>query len=163
MIKELLTQHGVVPQLEFAFAVHIVLSAAVWPGDLPRGGKRVFVGIESGTFEGPNIRGIVVPGSGGDYADARRDGVLDFDARYMLREDDGTSIYLQSRGYRWASDDAMARMKAQQTLDASEYYMRVSPKFEVEAGKHDWLNKFVFLGIGEKIPHGNIIRYFKVL
>ncbi len=41
--------------------------------------------------------------------------------------------------------------------------MRVAPKFEVEAGKHDWLNKYVFVGVAEKIPRGNIIRYFKVL
>jgi hypothetical protein len=162
-MDELFTQHGVVPQLEFAFAVRITLTKAVYSEALPRGGQRVFVGIESGEFEGPNIKGIVVPGSGGDYADARQDGVIDFDARYMLREDDGTSIYLQNRGFRWASADAMARMKAQQPLDPSEYYMRLSPKFEVEAGKHDWLNKYVFIGIGDKVPRGNIIRYFKLL
>ena len=158
-----LGQNGVVPAFEFAFAVKIVLTPALWPAELPRGGKRVFVGIESGEFAGPNIKGIVVPGSGGDYADARRDGVLDFDARYMLREDDGTFIYMQNRGFRWGSDDAMARMRAQEAVDASEYYMRTSPKFEVEAGKHDWLNKYVFVGVAEKIPRGNIIRYFKVL
>ena len=32
-----------------------------------------------------------------------------------------------------------------------------------QPGKHDWLDKYVFVGVGEKIPHGNIIRYFKVL
>jgi hypothetical protein len=158
-----LTQNGVEPHFEFAFAARIVLTPAMWPQELPRGGKRVFVGIESGTFAGPDISGIVVPGSGGDYADARRDGVIDFDARYMLREDDGTIIYLQNRGFRWASEDAMDRMRQQQPLDPSEYYMRLSPKFEVEAGKHDWLNKYVFIGIGEKVPRGNIIRYFRLL
>jgi hypothetical protein len=162
-MSELLTQAGVVPKLEFAFAVQITLTPALWPQELPRGGKRVFVGIESGTFEGPNIKGTVIGGSGGDYADARKDGVIDFDARYMLREDDGTLIYLQNRGFRWASEEAMEKMKRQEPLDASEYYMRVAPKFEVEAGKHDWLNKYVFVGVGDKIPRGNIIRYFKVL
>jgi hypothetical protein len=158
-----LGQNGVEPKFEFAFSVQITLMPALWPQEMPRGGKRVFVGIESGVFEGPNIKGIVVPGSGGDYADARKDGVLDFDARYMLKEDDGTFIYLQNRGFRWGTEDVMARMKAQQPVDASEYYMRVAPKFEVEAGKHDWLNKYVFVGVADKIPRGNIIRYFKVL
>jgi Protein of unknown function (DUF3237) len=162
-MDDLLTQHGVVPKLEFAFAVQITLMPALWPQEMPRGGKRVFVGIESGVFAGPDIKGTVISGSGGDYADARKDGVLDFDARYMLREDDGTYIYLQNRGFRWGSEDVMARQKRQEPVDASEYYMRVSPKFEVEAGKHDWLNKYVFIGIGDKVPRGNIIRYFKVL
>jgi hypothetical protein len=162
-MNEQLKQNGVVPQFEFAFSVQIQLTPALWPQEMPRGGKRVFVGIASGIFEGPNIKGIVVPGSGGDYADARRDGILDFDARYMLKEDDGTFIYLQNRGYRWGSEDAMEKMKRQEELDPSDYYMRVSPKFEVEAGKHDWLNKYVFVGVAEKIPRGNIIRYFKVL
>jgi hypothetical protein len=163
-MSDLLTQHGVVPNLEFAFAVQIELMPALYPaGEQPRGGKRVFVGIANGTFAGPDIKGTVVAGSGGDYADSRKDGVIDFDARYILREDDGTLIYLQNRGFRWGSEDVIARQKRQEPVDASEYYMRVAPKFEVEAGKHDWLNKYVFIGIGDKIPRGNIIRYFKVL
>ncbi len=151
------------PRFEFAFAIRIVLTKALWPEPLPRGGKRVFVGIESGTFEGPNIAGVVLPGTGGDYAHERPDGVIDFDARYMLRENDGTLIYLQNRGFRWSTPEAMAAMRAQQPVDPEAYYMRVHPIFEVEAGRHDWLNKYVFVGIGEKVPQGNVIHYFKLL
>jgi hypothetical protein len=39
----------------------------------------------------------------------------------------------------------------------------VSPKFDVPQGKHDWLARYVFIGVGEKIPTGNRIHYYKVL
>jgi hypothetical protein len=163
-MMETLGQAGVELASDFAFAVQLVLKKAMWPkAPLTAGGKRVFVGIESGTIAGPLLNGIVVPDSGGDYAHERPDGVIDFDARYMLQADDGTNIFLQSRGYRWASEDAMVRMRAQQPVAAHEYYMRVITRFECETGPHDWLNKHVFVGIGDKIPYGNIIRYFRIL
>jgi len=45
----------------------------------------------------------------------------------------------------------------------SAYYMRVSPKFEAPAGKHEWLSRYVFVGVAEKTPAGNQIHYWKVL
>ena len=44
-----------------------------------------------------------------------------------------------------------------------EYYMRVSPRFDVAAGPHDWLNRHVFVGVAEKIPGANRIHYFQVM
>jgi len=48
-------------------------------------------------------------------------------------------------------------------VDFSEYYLRAFPTFEVEAGKHDWLMRYVFVGIGERKPDGNLIRYYALL
>ncbi len=40
------------------------------------------------------------------------DGVLSFDARYMLQEDDGTLILMQNRGFLWGrSPDTMQRLR----------------------------------------------------
>jgi hypothetical protein len=44
-----------------------------------------------------------------------------------------------------------------------EYYMRVTPRFEVAAGQHEWLNRHVFVGVAEKTPGANRIHYFQVL
>jgi len=152
------------PKLEFAFTVTIRLKP---PGVYLRpslgGSERAAIYLQDGTFEGPNIRGIVRPDSGGDWPLVRPDGVIDFDARYMLEVDDGTLIYVQNRGYRWGSPEVMERMRLQQPVDPSEYYMRVAPKFEVAQGKHDWLARYVFIGVAEKIPAGNCIAYYKVL
>jgi hypothetical protein len=41
--------------------------------------------------------------------------------------------------------------------------MRAAPKFEAPEGKYSWLNKYVFVGVAEKTPAGNMIHYYKVL
>jgi hypothetical protein len=155
--------------LEFAFEVRLRFTRVQNIVSMPTGAGRGAVYVDSGEFAGPQIRGKAVPNSGGDYALFRPDGVLQFDARYMLQEDDGTLILMQNRGYLWGRNpDTMQRLREMAfsggpTVDPSEYYLRAAPTFEVEAGKHDWLMRHVFVGIGERKTDGNLVRYFKVL
>lgn len=142
------------PRFEFAFAVQLQFTAPQVVKSRQLGQERAGVFVTQGRFEGPRIRGEVLGSSGGDYAALRPDGVLDFDARYMLRADDGTPIYLQSRGYRWAAPG---------DGPAEAAYMRVSTRFEVEAGPHEWLARHLFFGLGQRTAGGNVIRYYQLL
>lgn len=151
------------PSLAHAFSLHLGFTAPQVVASRQLGRERAGVFVTQGHFEGPRLRGTVVGASGGDYAQLRPDGVLDFDARYMLRTDDGVLIYLQSRGYRWSSPEVAARLQRGEPVDASQYYMRVSTRFEVEAGPYDWLARHVFIGVGERQPQGNLIRYYQLL
>lgn len=156
--------HPFAPQFEYAFSIGITLTKPYWLRPTTMGATRAAIYAAEGTVEGPGIKGRVVPMSGGDWPLLRPDGVIDFDARYLLELDDGTIIYLQNRGYRWAYTPEVAeRMSRNESVDPSEYYMRVSPKFDVPAGPYDWLAKYVFVGVAEKIPGANSIHYFKVL
>lgn len=156
--------HPFAPRLEYAFSIGITLTKAHYLKPTTMGATRAAVYAAEGTIEGPGIKGKVVPMSGGDWPLVRPDGVIDFDARYMLELDDGTMIYLQNRGYRWAFTREVAeRMSRNEPADSSEYYMRVSPKFDVPEGPHDWMAKHVFVGVAEKVPGANRIHYFKVL
>lgn len=154
------------PRMEPAFAYEMSVQISLKPklavGAMPAGGDRFFVEITDGHFEGPRLKGKVLPG-GGDWAHARPDGTLDFDARYQLQHEDGSLIYLQNRGFRWGTPEVMARLARREPVDPSEYYMRVSPRFEVATGPHDWLTRHVFVGIGDKIPSGNVIHYYRLL
>jgi hypothetical protein len=154
--------HPFLPTLEHAFSIEITLQPSMRVEPSPWGSSRVAVYIESGVISGPLLNGRVLPMTGGDWAQLRPDGVIDFDARYMLELDDGSIVYMQNRGYRWASPEAMAKQARREEVPFSEYYMRVSPKFEVKIGVHDWLTKHVFVGVAEKIPTGNRIHYFVV-
>lgn len=156
-------EHPFAPRFEFAFTVSIELTKPVWIEPTSMGATRAGVWAASGTFEGPRIRGRVLPMSGGDFPLVRPNGVIDFDARYFLEADDGTPIYLQSRGYRWAEGDAMARMARNEPVSPDEYYMRVAPKFDVPQGPHEWLGKHIFVGVAEKVPRANRIHYFMLL
>jgi hypothetical protein len=155
-------KHPFQPKLEHAFTISIELSPALWLRPSAMGATRAAVFAASGVVEGPRLNGRIVPMSGGDYPLLRPNGVIDFDARYLIEADDGALIYLQSRGYRWGSEEVMAKMARQEDVDPGEYYMRVSPKFDAPAGPHEWLTRHVFVGVAEKLPKANRIHYFVV-
>ena len=155
--------HDFQPILDYAFTIGIELTGARWIKPTGIGMTRAAVYAGSGTIEGPMLRGNVIPMSGGDFPLVRADGVIDFDARYLLEAEDGAVIYLQNRGYRWAKTPAAAaKMNRNEAVGRDEYYMRVSPKFDAPDGPHAWLNKHVFVGVAEKIPGANRIHYFVV-
>ncbi len=91
--------HPFQPVLEFAFTIEIELEPAMFVGPSPTGAERAAVYIKRGTITGPMLQGRVIPMSGGDWAQKRPDGTLDFDARYMLELTDGTLVY-RSRVHR---------------------------------------------------------------
>jgi hypothetical protein len=100
------------PRLEFAMELRLAFPRAQMIPNTPAGGSRSAVYVESGTFEGPRLRGRAVPHSGGDYAYFRPDDVAVFDARYMLEEEDGTLILLNNRGFLWGrKPDTMQRLR----------------------------------------------------
>jgi len=154
------------PVLEFAFECRLMFTRVFSIPGVPDGGMRSAVLVDEGVFEGPRLRGRAVPNSGGDYARFRADDTAVFDARYLLEVDDGTLIYMQNRGFLWGrAPDTMARLRAWAFGDGppvppEDYYLRAQPSFEVPAGPHDWLNRHVFVGVGERRPDGNVVRYY---
>lgn len=152
-----------VPRLDYAFTISIELAGLHWVTPTALGDTRAAIYAASGKIEGPRLQGIVVPMSGGDFPLQRPNGVIDFDARYLLQADDGAIIYMQNRGYRWARSAEIAeRMARNEPVGADDYYMRVTPKFDAPTGPHDWMTRHIFLGVAEKIPNANRIHYFVV-
>lgn len=156
--------HAFQPQFEHAFTISIELAGLQWVKPSAMGETRAAVYAASGTIEGPRLNGRVIPMSGGDFPLVRPNGVIDFDARYLLQADDGAVIYMQNRGYRWAKTPEIAeKMNRNEPVSADDYYMRVTPKFDAPAGPHEWMAQHVFVGVAEKIPGANRIHYFVVL
>ena len=157
------------PRLEFVMEVRLTFPEVYTLANVPSGGMRSAVLVSGGTFEGPLLKGRAVPGSGGDYAYFRPDDVAVFDARYLLEEDDGTLILLTNRGYLWGrKPDTMQRLRDWafangEPVGHEEYYLRGNPSFEVPTGKHDWLTKHVFVGVGERRADGNLLRYYALV
>ena len=63
-------------------------------GTTPRGTRRYYPAI-GGSFEGPRLRGEVLP-DGGDRLLIRPDGVLEQEVRITLKTDDDAFIYVRS-------------------------------------------------------------------
>jgi len=156
--------HPFTPRLEHAFTISIDLTKPYWVNPTARGETRAAIYAAAGTVQGPRLNGRVIPMSGGDFPLSRPNGVIDFDARYLLEADDGAIIYLENRGYRWARDEEIgAAMRRNEEANFSDYYMRVTPKFDAPAGPHEWMSRHVFVGVAEKLPGANRIHYFTVL
>lgn len=146
---------------EFAFELRATVAAPQEIGDTPAGRRR-FIPITGGTFEGPKLKGVVLPG-GADAQVIRPDGVTDLVARYTLQADDGTLIYVVNRGLRHGPPEIMQRLMRGETVDPTLYYFRTTPVFEVAAGPHDWLNRSIFIGTGARHAAEVHVRYFRVL
>ncbi|MBO9669131.1 MAG: DUF3237 family protein [Sphingobium sp.] len=157
-------RHPFQPELEYVFTISIKLSKPFWVRPAARGDMRAAIYAAEGAIEGPRLNGKVVPMSGGDFPLTRPNGVIDFDARYLLEADDGAIIYLENRGYRWARNEvAGEKIRRNEPVSADDYYMRVTPRFDAPEGPHAWLSQHVFVGVAEKIPQANRIHYFMVL
>lgn len=154
------------PNLEYVFQIRLRFTRTQSIEAMPTGAGRGAVYVDEGLVEGPRLNGRAVPNSGGDYALFRPDGVLAFDARYMLEADDGALILMHNRGYLWGrTPDVMPRLRdwifaGGAEVSPDEYYLRAFPTFECSAGPHDWLMRHVIVGVGERRADGNMIRYF---
>ncbi len=154
------------PSLELLFQIHLTFTRVQQIGVTPTGSGRGAVYIDAGDIKGPKMNGKAVPNSGGDYALFRPDGVLSFDARYMLETDDGELILMHNRGYLWGrKPDTMARIREWIFNDGppvplEDYYLRAFPTFECQSGKYDWLMRYVIVGVGERHADGNVITYY---
>lgn len=122
------------PQLEHVMTVRATVDAMMSMGKTPQGERRV-VPINGGTFEGPGLKGTILPG-GEDWQLIREDGVMELDARYWLRTDDGAVIRVHNQVL---SASAPAG-------EGKKRYARSSVRFEAPLGKYDWLNKAVYVG-----------------
>jgi hypothetical protein len=149
------------PNLELAFEVRAEVGAPIVVGKLPNGLRRI-IPILAGTFEGPNLRGEVLPG-GADWQIIRDDGFTDVDARYTLRTDGGHLICVSNIGIRHAPVEVMQRLNAGEAVDPSRVYFRAVPRFETAAPELEWLMKSIFLSTGERYPRGVLIRFWRVL
>lgn len=148
------------PQLEFAFEVRVEVADPTVVGQLPTGMRRI-IDITGGSFEGPQLKGKVLPG-GADWQIIREGGFTDIDARYTLRTEDGDLIYVSNVGIRHADPAVMKRLNAGETVDPSEIYFRAVPKFETAAPDLQWLMRSIFVATGERYPNGVIIRFWRV-
>ena len=130
-------------------------------GAVPHG-TRVIAPITGGTFEGPRLRGKVLPG-GGDWLLTRPDGVLELDLRITLETDDGALIYMMSSGLRHGPPEVLAAMARGESVDPSKYYFRTAIRFETSAPQYAFLNRLIAISSGDRRASGPIYTLDEVL
>ena len=131
------------PELEFALELKVKLGQAYGVGETANG-NRFIIPITGGTFEGPKIKGEVLPG-GADYQMQGKNHT-DIEAIYCIRTDDGVNIHIRNKG-----------------IIAGNYFY-CSPKFEAPLNsKYAWLNDAIFVCRPSGFMEGGIaLKVWKV-
>ncbi len=141
--------------------LEVAVAAPQKIGAVPHG-TRTTAPIASGTFEGPRLRGKVLPG-GGDWTLLRADGVLELDLRITLETDDGALIHYTSFGLRHGPPEVIAALGRGETVDPGRYYFRTTPRFETGAPKYAFLNRVLAVAHGDRRAAGPIYTIDEIL
>src|SRR3954465_10427566 len=120
-------------------------------------GIRSIVPVTGGDFEGPQLRGKVLPG-GADWLLLRADGVLELDLRITLETEDHALIYMRFQGLRHGPPDVIAALGRGDVVDPARYYFRPLPSFEASTDRYAFLNRIITVGYGEARLGGAVHR-----
>ena len=151
------------PRFEFVLQTRVITGKGMPMGSYGGTGQRLMVPIEGGDFEGPGLKGRVVPG-GTEWPLVRPDGVGTIDARYTFLTDDGVYFNIRNTGYRYGPPEVMRRLNSGDGwIDPASYYFRTWSVFEAPVGPYEWLSRYVFFGIAERVPECLFVRYYKLL
>lgn len=124
------------PQLEYVVELRVKCEGAYQVGQTSHG-NRFIIPIVGGTFEGPKMKGTILPG-GADYQlqDAAH-GRTEVEAIYSIKTDDGVNIHIRNRGLICTGPDENGN---------PQFYFRTSPQFEApQDSKYAWLNNAIFV------------------
>jgi len=141
--------------------VRIIAAPPQKIGAIPHGARSI-VPVTGGDFEGPRLRGKVLPG-GGDWLLLRSDGVLELDLRITLETDDHTLIHMSFQGLRHGPADAIAALGRGEVVDPANYFFRTLPTFQTSAEKYAFLNRIIAVSVSETRPDGAVHRIEEIL
>ncbi len=142
-------------EAEFAWEAKVTIAPSQTVGQ-SKNGHRNIIPIMGGSFQGPDIRGEVLP-LGEDWQLVRPDGVTELYARYLLQTHDGYLIQVINRVLSHNTD--------------GELYRRSVIDLEAPVDSpYDYLNKSIFLGtlnVPESLEEGEepyvIIGFYRLL
>jgi hypothetical protein len=149
------------PKLELAVEINLEVGAPEDVGAVT-GGRRRLIPVMGGSFKGPQLKGTVLPG-GSDAQLLQPDGFTQIDARFVLQTDDGKKIYFVNHGVRNAAPDVLAKLNAGESVDPALVYFRTAGEAQTTAPELQWMNRSLFLCVGERYPNKAVLRVYRVM
>jgi hypothetical protein len=148
------------PSLGFVTDIRVDVGEPITVGDTGAGLRR-FIPILGGTVEGPRLSGRVIPG-GADFQILRPDGVMELEAKYVLKATSGALIYVVNRGLRHGPADAVEKLMRGDPIDPNLIYFRAAPSFETATPEFKWMMRSLFVCTGIRLPAQVLLRLYEI-
>lgn len=164
-----MTSEITAPRLDHAFDIRINFDKRWMTGAIPGGTNYGYTSVGADCLvTGPMLNGRLVDYSGADWPAVRPDGVVELNAHYMIQASDGALIYIRNMGY--VHGPIEGRQPGQDVPEKLPPYFRCTPYFRAPEGPHEWLNRTVLIGVGQRVPKvkpedpqdHSLFRYFIV-
>lgn len=149
------------PRLDLIYRLEATVGDPQDVGRISAGHRRI-VPLTGGTFNGPDLRGTLLPAASADWQVILPDDTTLGDVRYTLQTHRGDLLYVKSQGVRHGSPGVLERLGRGEDVDAGEYTFRTSVTVETGADDLDWLNRGIFIGVGGRQPGGVIYEVYLV-
>lgn len=119
--------------------------------------------IDGGEFDGPMLRGRVLPGGGDWPAVADRQPLsMRIDARAVWETHDGVRLYVRYEGFLVFPEASPGSPLDVAAADPSSYYFRTTPIFSAGDERYAWLDTSVCVGVGRFAPGGLGYRIWRI-
>ncbi len=111
-------------------------------------GERLCWQVTQATLRGPRVNAtLAMPGI--DWIRVGSDGIRRQDSRAQLIADDDELILLSyDLAVIRSSETFLAALVSGEPTGFDDQYMRIAPRFDVGAGRYEWLRESLFLGRG---------------
>ncbi len=158
-----------VPRLEPVLHVQVQVDTPIEGGQMfhDKGqGRRRIIPITGGSFQGlargMPLSGIVLPG-GADFQLIPNDTTALLDARYLLRLEDGSHIFVCNRAIRRGAAADVALLQRGEAVPPERLYFRCTPRFDAENPKLAWMSETIFVGTGARHPRGVELWFYELV
>jgi hypothetical protein len=167
LTEDPMSEHGITGAAEDMNVLHsrLLFTMTIVPGisrlqDLGQTsfGQRYFIPIDGGEFEGPRLRGAILP-DGLESAWNRPDGTKEFDVQFTLKTHDEALIRMRYAGMTRVLADADTESDGRR----ERRIIRTLPRFETSASDYLWLNSIFAVAQGRKMQAGPIYKVFEIL
>jgi len=148
------------PRLEECFQIEAMVDTPVVIGQDNIHGLRRLIPVTSGIVTG-KLKGVVLPG-GVDSQVVRPDGFTELSARYGIKLDDGTSVFIENNGIRRVDPKYAAEVAAGNIVDPKHVYFATVPKFEVYDESLRWLEQSIFICYATRLPDKVLLRFYQL-
>ncbi|EMC97541.1 hypothetical protein BAUCODRAFT_455722 [Baudoinia panamericana UAMH 10762] len=152
------------PALEFLFHLECDMESFRHIGEGPYGDRSTVI-FKGGRFEGPKLKGVILPG-GGDWEIVRDHGdqqTAHLNTRYNLQTHDGANIYLQTTGTRTGPRSVLEKLGEDTSIKPDQFKMRLHLMMETGDPRYSWVNSGVFIASSGRVGSQVIYDAYEVL